>query len=502
METVNSQIALEEAVQLGAVDDEFYARFFFPKTARQKSPPFHKDMDEALNGPDRFVAFEIFRGGAKTTKVRLYLSKKVAYAQSRTIIVVGKSQDHARRTIEWLMTQAEYNTLWAQTFGLVKGKKKWTSEEVEIYHEADEIPIRVIALGITGSTRGINVDDYRPDLIIIDDPCDEENTATLEAREKTDDFINGSLRNSLAPASEAPHAKMVFLQTLLNSDDSIARCEHDPKWKFLRFGIFTEDGHSSWPERWSDEELAQEKESFIARGKLHLWMREMECKIISDATSAFKVSQLEYWETPPPKEECVFFMAIDPVPPPSDRELQQGLRGKDSEVIAVIARFRNKYFLIDYAISKGHDPDWTVAKFFEFKQRYSPRSCFVESINYQRSLKWLIEKAMARRGEWMQIDDGTRNGTQKADRRKKTYRIIDVIGSVVAERKLVVHRGHSEFIEQFAAYPAVNHDDVIEAVSMAIRGAIDAGGVYEGDYELIEEAEADIPTLEFEGGCP
>lgn len=498
MEALKEEISLAEAVALAAVDNRFYGHFFFPQTCRQQDPPFHTEIDEVLAGPDRYVAFMIFRGGAKTTKLRLYTSKLVAYALSRTILYVGKSEGHAVYSLAWIKRQVEYNLKWARAFGLKKGKK-WSDTEIEVVNTVEGVSIWIIALGITGSTRGINLDDYRPDTIIVDDPSDEENTATPEQREKTDDFINGSLRNSLAPESEASHAKMIFLQTLLHSNDSIARCEKDPAWRFLKFSVFDENGESRWPARWSTAELLKEKESFIARGKLHLWMREMECTVLSDDLAAFKVSQLQYYDLLP-EDQVTYVMAIDPVPPPSDRELERGLKGKDWEVIAVVGRWRDRYFLAEYATSQGHNPDWTIAKFFEFKEKYKPIKCGVETVNYQRTLKWLLEQAMARRGEWMQIDDFSRLG--KTDRRKKSYRIIDNLGSVVANGKLYVRASHHEFIEQFTAYPAVQFDDVIEAVSMAVKLAAEVGGLYEGEYETLIDAERDIPELERAGGCP
>jgi len=500
MEALSTEISLQEAVQLGAVDQHFYDQFFFPKTVRQGTPKFHREMDDVLNDPEaRYCSFMIFRGGAKTSKFRLYISRRIAYAISRTILIVGKSQGQAARTVEWIMRNVEYNTVWAETFALRKGKK-WTAEECEIYHGADEVPIRLIALGITGSTRGINVDDYRPDLIGIDDPSDEENTANPEQREKTDDFINGSLRNSLAPKSECPDAKMVFLQTLLDSDDSISRCAKDPIWKHLTFSIFDENNESRWAERWSTAELLAEKQSFIARGKLHLWMREMECTATSNETAAFNRDQIQYWDILPPREESTFFLAIDPVPPPSDRELSKGLKGKDWECIAVVQRWKGKYYVADYKVNRGHDPDWTIMVFFQFLDNYPIMRGRVESVAYQRTLKWLLEKAMQQRRKWVQLSDGARNGKQ--DRRKKSYRIVDVMGSVLGPKNLYVNIRQVELIEQISAYPAVINDDVIETVSMAIDEAMAHGGIYDGDFERLNEADSDIPELDFIGACP
>jgi len=511
-----AELELEELVSLAAEDSLFYSQYFFPKTVRQRSPEFHRVMWAVLEGsgglllpdgtlvpeiPPRYCAFEVFRGGAKTSIFRLFASKRIAYAISRTMLFVGKSQDQARRSVEWLMTQVEYNRPWADTFGLRKGKK-WTSEEIEIYHGADDVPIRVIALGITGSTRGINVDDYRPDFILVDDPCDEENTATPDQREKTADFFFGSLQNSLAPASESPHAMMGLAQTLLHPEDLISLCRKDPLWRSAVFPIFREDGSSQWPERWSRDELLREKEGFAARGKLPLWMREMECKIIASELAAFPATALQYWEVLPSQEDLTCYLAIDPVPPPSDRELSKGLRGKDWECLAVIARWddvrrgESRYFLAEYAVNRGHDPDWTVIKFFELADRWNVRLAHVESIAYQRTLKWLIEKAMQTRRRYVPLFE------DKNDKRKKSYRIIDNIGAVVQHRQLYVHKSQSEFIEQYLAYPNVAHDDVIEAVGNALHLAHTHGGVYGGSMENLLAAEASIPDEPYFGACP
>jgi len=446
------------------------------------------EMDRALNGPDRYVAMMVFRGGAKTTKLRLFASRKIAYALSRTILFVGKSEDAAVRSLDWLKRQVTYNALWAQTFMLAPGAK-WGADEIEILHGVDKVKIRIIALGIAGSTRGINIDDYRPDLIIVDDPSDEDNTRTQDGREKTDDFINGSLRNSLAPETEAPHAKLVFLQTLLDSGDSISRCEKDPLWKFLRFSVFDEKGNSRWESRFPTETLKKEKESFIARGKLSLWLREMECVVASSELSAFRDSGLNYYSILPETRDMVTALGVDPVPPPSDAERSRGLRGKDWEVHAAVGRYRGNYYLLEYLMERGHDPEWSITAFFTLKQRWAPIKARVESIAYQRTLKWLLQKAMQRMRQWVQIDD------TPTDRRKKSYRIIDVIGNLVAQGKLYVHPSQTEFIEQYLRYPNVENDDVIEAVSMALSALMDMGEVegVERDWMEMEKEEGFLP---------
>lgn len=164
-------LSASEVLHYAAEDNDFYCQHFFPKTFRQRGAPFHPAIWEALETPEaRHIGCEVFRGGAKTTLLRAFTSKRIAFGSSRTILYVSESQDHAKRSVRWLKRQVLFNKPWADFFQLSLGTKK-TDEWLEIVNGIDGVIISVIAVGITGQTRGLNLDDYRPDLIIVDDPC-------------------------------------------------------------------------------------------------------------------------------------------------------------------------------------------------------------------------------------------------------------------------------------------------------------------------------------------
>lgn len=502
MEALSGQnITMAEAVELGAVDSVFFSHYFFPKTARQGTPGFHRKMWEKLDSADRKVAFMVFRGGAKTTLLRLYTAKRVGYQISRTILYVGKSQDHARRSISWIMRQVEFNPAFRDAFTLRPGTP-WTSEACQILAGPSQTPITLLALGITGSTRGINVEDYRPDLIVVDDPSDEENTATSEQRTKTEDYILGSLYNSLAPTSEAPLAKIAFLQTLLHPEDPISACVKDKTWATEVFPIL-ENGQSAWPERWTTEELEAEKQAYIDRGKLYLWMREMECKIIGSGELAFPSAhqQIKYYEIAPSVGAMSVAMSVDPVPPPSERELEKGLKGKDEETWTAVGLWRDRttgekrVYVLEQRANKGHTPDWSIATFLSMKARWLPMILKAESVNYQRTLAWLLDKAMRAHGQFMRID------AYIPERRKKSYRIIDTIGDALAQGLLYFHPSQQELISQIVNYPSVAHDDRIEGLAVAVAAALDLGA-FNGSFEEIVDEEKDLPDLPDVRICP
>lgn len=476
-------ISPQEAVKLGATSLTRYGRIFFPKTFRQSSPVMHDEIGKALNNRDyRNVAIEVFRDGAKTTLLRTFTSQRIAYGISRTILFVSASQGHSILSLRWIKRQVEHNKLWAQTFRLRKGSK-WTDEHIEIIHDAEETPITAIALGITGQLRGFNIDDHRPDLIICDDTSTDESAGSAEQRKKEVNLVFGALLNSLAPKSESPDAKAVILDTPKSKFDLIEGCEEDPEWTFFRFGVFDDKGESRWPERYPTDELKRAKEAAIKVGRLAIWMKEKECKVISEETASFRLENLVYWDTLPLRP--TYIIAIDPA---SSED-----KNADDNVVAVLALYKDDVYLVDYKAETGQDPEMVAATVFLFARTWRPLGIVVESIAYQRVLAWYLEKRMREQRVYLPI-------YKVQDTRRKSDRIIQALGETSGYQRLKCKSSHLKFIEQFTEYSptAKMHDDVLDAVSMGITWAEKQGlsDWIEGDYEEVDD---DLPQLNFRG---
>lgn len=460
------ELSEAEIIELAAMDSEFYCRQFFPRTIRQPFADFHHDAWKKLESENRLVNLLMFRGSGKTSHARLYTSKIVAYSLAHTILYVSKSEPHAIRSASWLKRNVESNTRWTDVYKIKKGSK-WQDLEFEIIVGADEIPIWVTAAGIMGSIRGLNRDDYRPDGIILDDVLDDENAHTLEQRKKITNLVYGALLESLAPRSEAPHAKMVSLNTPQNKEDFAVTALKDPSWTSAVYGCFTKETanmpleyqESAWPERFPTEELREEKKAAMRRNMLSTFLREKEVKLVSSETASFKVNWLKKYGIAPEGIVCIY--VIDPVPPPSDVELQKGLARKDYEAHVVWGALGDKRFLLDYRVMRGHEPTWSVTQFFELQQKWRPIRCLVEAVAYQRTLAWLIRKAMEQQRLWYPIEE-------YVDKRKKFTRIISGINGPAAAGRVYIKDTHVDFLEQYSQYPEVPHDDILDASSIAL----------------------------------
>lgn len=492
---------LAELIELCAVDSELFAQTFFPRTVRQPSAPFHRELWELLDSNHRLINAQVFRDGAKTSLLRMYTAKRIGYGLARTILYVGKSEGHALRSVHWIRTQVDHNHAYNSVFNLRAGSK-WQDAEAEIWHGTDDHPIWILGVGITGSIRGINLDDFRPDLIVIDDVINEENSATLEQRTKIEDLILGALKNSLAPATECPDAKLVMLQTPLDKEDASCKALGDPEWVSKVFSCWTPETadkplnqqESSWPARYPSTTLRKEKEAAIVRNKLSLWLKEKECKLISPETSSFIEGWLKFYTVHP--EHMAVVIVIDPVPPPTDIQIAKGLKGKDYEAFAVVGKAKGKFFLLEYSLNRGHEPDWTIMEFFRLCTKWHPRCVVVETVAYQKTLSWLLKKAMQVHKQYFVIKE-------YRDKRKKYDRIVDGLSGPASNGVLFIRTEHTDFISQFRAYPAISHDDLIESVAIAVAEL--TGPNYESGeaaWDDVMEDERDIPTLMYAGGAP
>jgi hypothetical protein len=505
-------ISADELVRLCAINTELFGQTFFPRTFRQKSPLFHKKIDKILDSDARNVNIQVFRDGAKTTKLRVYAAKRIAYGLAHTILYIGKSEAHALRSVKWIRKQVEQNRRFADTFNLRPGSK-WQDSEAEILHGTFEQPIWILGMGITGSIRGINLDDFRPDLIVIDDAIDEENSATKEQRDKIEDLILGSLKNSLAPASESPDAKLVMLQTPLNREDASCKALADPTWTSAVFGCWTEETkdlplhlqRSAWEERYPTAVYQAEKQSYIARNKLSLWNREKECRLTSVETRAFKGDWLKFYREGEVPLALRKIMAVDPVPPPSEVQIAKGLKGKDFEAFAVVGKNlrTGDFYVLETSSNRGHEPSWTVMEFFRLATFWRPIRSVVEAVAYQRTLAWLLRQAMQVQKRYFVI-------RTNVDKRSKYDRIVQGLNGIASEGKLHCLSTQTEFVQQFNDYPDTTNDDVLEAVAVAceeLQGAdMMDDSEDEGESENIDTymktAEKDIKALTYIGGAP
>ena len=284
-----------------------------------------------------------------------------------------------------------------------------------------------------------------------------------------DRLVYGAIMQSLAPAIDAPNAKLASLNTPQHRDDYAVKGLKDPMWRSSVYGCWTpETAHlpvdqqiSSWAARepGATENQRKAKKSAIAGDRLSTWLREMEIKLVADGTTKFKQSWLKYYVTPPEGMSIVY--AIDPVPAPLPNQLKKGQGDTDFECHVVWGAKGTDRYLLDLHVMRGHEPTWTIKTFFELQHKWRPFRTRLETSVGQLTLYWLVSKAMDQRRQWYTLEPFD-------SRVSKFNRIVSTLGPIASNGRMYIPEKYSNFVDQFAQYPGVDHDDILDRSAIAL----------------------------------
>lgn len=500
-------VPIEQMIAAGGRSTIQFGHLFLPRMFRVASPPFHHEMAAALDGPRRLLGFKVFRDAAKTSLVRAYALRRICYCLSNVIMLVSAKQGHAELTISWLRGMIENNKAIAQAFDLRPGNK-WTGEHIEIVRPsfAKDDPrrtVHVFAAGLTGQIRGFNIDDYRPDLILLDDGQTEESVGTMEQSAKTSDLAFGGLLNSLAPHLENPQAKMAVLQTPMEHGDIIDMVSKSPLWLTLEYSIFDKRGNSRWPERYSTEQLMLEKADAIRMGKYSRWMREREVTLVKGERMAFDMEKVHITDRLPD----IIHDKVIAVDPASSED-----RKADNQAIGAVLRSGPDIYVAACHAARGEMPDELGQYFFQYARDWAISKARVESIAYQRVLAWYLTEQMKSRRIWLTID-------KVQDKRKKSDRILQALAGVISHGHLYLYAPGGildpemqALYDELASYEPgseIKKDDRVDMLSIAVDGLnnpFEGGEMLEGSLAKAAKWEREQYGLDrdeaYMGGAP
>ena len=141
--------------------------------------------------------------------------------------------------------------------------------------------------------RGLRHLQYRPRLIVVDDPEDGEWVRTKENRDKTDRWLH----SEIVPGMDARKGKLVVIGNLLHMDALLSRLRAPGTgFKCLEFPLIDKDGVCTWPAMYPTEQSLKDKERDM--GAIP-WQRDMLLKIVSDDEAIIKPEDIHYYDARP-----------------------------------------------------------------------------------------------------------------------------------------------------------------------------------------------------------
>lgn len=237
--------------------------------------PFHNAAAlKVKNTPNLKAVFKWPRGHAKSTHFDILLPLWLIFQPKRLInfmVVVGKSEDSAKRLLSDIQAELEFNQRLIADFGEQKNLGHWQEGEF-----TSQSGVNFLACGRGQSPRGLRERESRPDYIVIDDLDDDE----LCRNEKRVKDLTAWVKEALFGALDVGRGRFIMVGNLISKTSVLANIAESRGVHVSEIKAVDKDGEPVWKEKWTKEE-AQDYADFVG---YRAWQKEMMHNPIKDGT--------------------------------------------------------------------------------------------------------------------------------------------------------------------------------------------------------------------------
>lgn len=364
------------------------------------------------------------RGFSKTTIVNGCNIYDLVTDVNTFLIYLSETADHSETQLGNIKVELETNELLIAAYGhqvpTRSDSEKWTADQIQLLNGAI-----MVAKGRGGQVRGMNFRARRPNHIVLDDVEDEDSVRSPTIREQTKSWFYSSVEPAgvlMDGATEEDEnyqhpLRVTNIGTLLSSEALCMSLAKDPEFNTVRFGacvnrielkevVDEKTGQASkievpvrigmlWPHKMTEATYDRMRARAQRIGKLGEFTREYDSSIRVHDDTIFP--SIFIYQPTSIADLVDRSLAMDPaISEQPDRDhatiVAAGRRASDGAL----------WFLDEWG-GVGKKPRETIDKFFEMQQRWQTLRNGIESIQYQKSLIYLMQEEMARRQYFFHI---------------------------------------------------------------------------------------------------
>lgn len=390
------------------------------------------------------------RGHAKSTVVSLfYVLWSALTGRNQFILLVSKTQALAAQLLRSIRIELETNQgLIGEYANQVTGR--WNETEIVMANGC-----MIAAAGAGKQLRGIRNMQHRPDLVIVDDLEGEEYVRRRDNREKLKHWFQSTLSNTMHPSK----GRMVVVGTVLHPYSLLSELVNPnlfPAFVKMRFQAIEND-QAIFPDRFSKQKLDEIKAEIGS----YAFACEYQNQPVDVESKMFQTSWLSYYDAVP--SNLYVITAIDPAVSESESA---------DYTAAITIGFdakTNAIYVLDIYRKRG-TVDNHARAIQAIYQRFNPSMIYVEDMAFQAVWRQVIYDAASRNGINLPLR-GIKNLKDKQLR-------IQSLQSMFENGKILLRRDMREFIEdEYDIYPNSDHDDMLDALEVAVRNTSNRGGV-------------------------
>lgn len=383
-------LSSSEIAQRMLHDLDFLSLFMFPAMSTEKWPPLIHAVWALLvdslmllqpNKGEAKFAIGIPRGFAKTTLMKLYAILALTFTRHTFILIVGSVDDNAESILKDIISALD-SPQYRALFGHWDAVKIMDRQDQKVFYLGKK-QIILKAKGGRTSLRGLNTDNRRPDIILMDDMQNEEN-----ARSPVDsDGLLTWMISTLMPTRSDKGAIYLYIgNTYAHKGSIMQRLVTDPDWVSLTLGAILSDGTSLWPGVHPIEALLSSYRTAKRMGKEAEWLAQMmnameisrQRLVDLGRVSKGFVEVLGDPESLTVNDVDYKFIVVDPA---STRV--------NADDVAIVTGGQVRGNPVLFEVSAGQrTPLATIKDALNMAMKHGTKVIFVEEVAYQETLLW------------------------------------------------------------------------------------------------------------------
>lgn len=429
-------------------DGEMFINFFLYEELTYQVPQFHLDCwgwltnDEILR-----IVLALPRNHAKTTLAKLAVVRYFIFTDVRFIVYVSNTASIAKDACRDIINFLECENF-ITVFGPCVFTKRSEGDGIYIFTFRGKTCI-LRSLGAGQQVRGLNIDNRRPQMYVVDDLEDEENTGTDAQKAKLARWIYGPFLKAL----DKVWNKVIWLGNMIAPDCQLAKLCESPMWHSKLYGSILANGQPLWPDMFPLEDLIAEFKEYQRNGQAATWFCEMMNMPIAAGTGLVNPDEIKYHPQRWPDDVECGGLTIDPA--------LGATAGSDWVGIVAHGLVDGNPEQLDYAWDHMN-PTETAEKALEMCFKWGFTVIGIENAAYQMALGVIIELICISR----RIDNITvvplRGGNTKKTARLQAFWSLNTAG------EFDICENATDIVAQALVYNILkkeNKDDLIDATA-------------------------------------
>jgi predicted phage terminase large subunit-like protein len=432
-----------------------FALLYLPHYFTLPPAKFHPELFALLEDfKNQFLEITGFRSSAKSTIAGLILILWAALEEtSHFIIPVNDTDDVGKLTIANIRRELEENELLKADYGdMTEGGKKlkfWTQNNLLLANG-----VRIMSRSRGQKIRGLRHLQYRPDLVVIDDPEELEKVQKKEYRDKTERWLRGDI----IPAIEELNARMIVIGNMLHNDSLLARLKNDPIFLHREYPLIDENGNVSWPDKYPTKEALARQEQKVGRTA---WLREYCLKVVPPEGQEVKEEWIKRYDKLPGQTAGKSGVGVDLA---ISKSQYADFTAMVSGILSIEEGMPKIYILPNPVNDRlsFHETQQQLKSIHLGLRIYAHPTFYIEDVAYQKAA---IQEAQRLMLSVRAIKPG-------ADKRARLRTVATFIqnGTVLFPKQ-----GSEDIIDQLINFGVTDHDDLCDAFVYLVLGLSQEG---------------------------